>query len=67
MTGKFNRINDYQYLSGSYKLNPGYLYDIDLLIQAHEAHWLKQVARNNGTLVQPANREATASDFYSQS
>ena len=54
MTSKLEKISAFKKVNGGLKLNPGYLYDIDLLIKA--ANWIKQDIQANRRIHQAFNR-----------
>lgn len=47
MISKFGKANPTKTTHADLQLNPSYIYDIDLRIQA--ANWMKQSIRNNQT------------------
>jgi len=55
MTSKIEKINTFKKANGGLKLNPGYLYDIDLWIKA--ANWIKQDIPANRRTAPVMNRD----------
>lgn len=53
MNSKFGKTNPPKTANTGFQLNPSYIYDIELRIQA--SNWMKQSIRNNQTLAQKPN------------